>query len=112
MERMSVKIDYSKLTNFEINEMMANKIMGWTLEFFAYWKSGKYICMEGKWHPESDLNQAWKCEEELLKTVCDERYDDLLNRILVIESGYGACSAFHAPPRQRCIAMLMAMEEE
>lgn len=38
MELMTEKIDYSKLTNSEIDELMATKIMGWKYSHGGYWK--------------------------------------------------------------------------
>jgi hypothetical protein len=121
----------SEMTDQEIDTALAEK-MGWHkgLESDAWrglcvssnlgvsqetvWLNSKNAGMWkcDYWHPHDDLNQVWQCEEKLLETITERIYEDCLNFILTMEFGYGKYSAIHAPARQRCIAMLMAIRDE
>jgi hypothetical protein len=114
MERMSVKIDYSKLTDSEIDELMA-ELMGWDHSNGAYWKpcdeddkADELVYLERNWHPSSDLNQTWKCEQ----FIKDSEFAMDYCRELVEIVGKSYERFIYATARQRCIAMLMAVEEE
>jgi len=118
--------DYSKFTDQEIDTALA-EMMGWEMVQMTptskeYWGVCHFEPMIGlvghevieiaNWHPHDDLNQVWQCEDKLLETTTERIYEDCLNFILIMEFGYGKYSTFHAPARQRCIAILMAMEEK
>jgi hypothetical protein len=116
---MTEKMDYSKLTNSEIDERMA-ELMGWKLSMNGYWKpygedKDELVYLNKNWHPSSDLNQVWECEEYLIELNKDYKVSypiKLWDVIVPISKKCGDYIGIHATARQRCEAMLMAIEEE
>lgn len=111
---MTEKIDYSKLTDSEIDELMG-KLMGWDRSHGGYWKpcdeddkADELVYLEGNWHPSHNLNQVGECEQ-LIK---DGGFVMDYCRELVKMTGKSYERFIYATARQRCIAMLMAVEEE
>lgn len=115
---MSVKIDYSKLTDSEIDELMA-ELMGWDHSNGAYWKpcdeddkASELVWLEKAWHPHNDLNQVWECECRIMGLDLIHEYSKFLYTSLTNTAETIIFDVLHTPARQRCIAMLMAMGEE
>jgi len=106
-----------EMTDQEIDNALA-EMMGWDHSMGAYWElcgetdADELVYLERDWHPHDDLNQVWQCEEKLLEITTERIYEDAINFVLIVEFGYGKYSAIHAPARQRCIAMLMAIKDE
>lgn len=109
--------DYSKLTDQEIDTAMAEKVMGWEHSYGAYWKScdgddnaSELVWLEKAWHPHDDLNQVWECECRIIELDLIHEYSKFLYSSLTNTAATIIFDVLHAPPRQRCIAMLMAVE--
>ncbi len=116
---MTEKIDYSKLTDSEIDELMATKIMGWDRSNGAYWKScdeddkaDELVYLEGNWHPSHELNQTRDCECRIMGLDLIHEYSKFLYASLTNTTETIIFDVLHTPARQRCEAMLMTMEEE
>ena len=123
---MTEKIDYSKLTDSEIDELMATEIMGWYIDRDRIDKIPYYVSMQSgnvmpvdEWHPSCDLNQVWECEDELYKMPniidlgIESKIEEKYARLLKIKILCWEChDVIHATARKRCEAMLMAVEEE
>lgn len=135
---MNEKIDYSKLADFEIDGRIATKIMEWFVDKGRIDKIPYYISIqEGNimpvmpvedWHPHNDISQVWLAQEKVINnfdrtkdrpgTIADWYAVFLRENLITIATHSGILyendierAIIHASPRQRCEAMLMAMEE-
>jgi hypothetical protein len=89
---------------------------------------GHEVIEIANWHPHDDLNQVWQCEEQIINNynrtrsrpgrICDW-YTVKLQEMLIPRATHSdiICGndhellIVHATARQKCEAMLMAMEE-
>ena len=121
--------DYSKLTDKQIAELLATKVMGWHKEIWDklgqpvhYWFANGHIVIPCKeWHPCADLNQAVECAVVLWKTgnPCVELMierpfvegNDIEWRAYVDNGNRKWWEAINtSPARALCEAVLMAVE--
>jgi hypothetical protein len=132
-KKMSTK-PVSEMTDQEIDSALA-EMLGWFVDDDRLDKIPYYISFEGKgimpvsdWHPHDDLNQVWQCEEQIINNynrtrsrpgrICDW-YAVKLQEMLIPPATHSdiICGndhellIVHATARQKCEAMLMAMEE-
>lgn len=107
--------DYSQLTDTEIDTAMAG-MMGWTCSigtYYNHWEdnTSTFVCQKRDWHPHNDLNQVWKCEEKIIEFGLVEEYSRILyTSVSAIPGKTIVFNMLHSTARQRCEAMLMAME--
>ena len=122
---------YSNYTDEQINHLVANKIMGWTIsdvedDWGLCWitdEDGNHIMDERVWRPCKDMNQAFESVKRLLKmgfnrielTVEYQFQED--SHILwraYIDRSTSRCweSILPNPARALCEALLQAEEEK
>ena len=115
----------SEMTDQEIDSAMA-EMMGWEMVQMTptskeYWGVCHFEPMIGlvghevieiaNWHPHDDLNQVWQCEEKIIKLGLVEKYSRIIcGSVSVIQGKTMLFNIMHSTARQRCKAMLMAME--
>jgi len=117
--------DYLKYTDEQINHLIANRIMGWTIsdvedDWGLCWMTdmaGYHIMDERLWNPCKDMNQAWEAWRYHKKQYPDDTIS--INNIagdeaIVIEiDGDNYACVKHEPfARAICIALLEAEEEK
>lgn len=105
------KLNYYELTDAEIDKLMATRVREWFIEkhkvlCYASEQEGVIMPMH-RWHPSSDINQVWKCEEAIAKKGLTIRYCYLLAMEINSENEF---YFIHSSARERCIAMLKTIE--
>jgi len=125
--------DYSKLTNEQVAELLATKVMGWHIHHYGnvrHWedKDGRFMANADvpnirseypHWNPPEDLNQAVECAKSKWGTITIiltlEDYGDYqMSGATLYDGGEKACSLIDKKPPARalCEAILQAVEEE
>ena len=111
------------MTNAEIDKLVAEKIMGWTLpeETITYWSNwrdanGNELRSVKAWQPTSDIAQAWQVIEKLSQGGNDfdtwKRFSDILEKHAAIH--YCSLWGFSSSEASRiiCMAALRALGVE
>lgn len=116
--------NYAELPDEQINELVATKVMKWhkVRDLFWFDEQNKFtgyrfdgLLLKYQWNPIYDLNQCYQAEEtEAIKCGHWWKYAESLSKLLSNGELYWMrrFDYIHANARTRCIAMLMAVEDE
>jgi hypothetical protein len=107
--------DYEKLTDREVSELVAERLMGWSLikrhAHESIWKTPSIEATTLTMFAASD-NAARLVRDRIAERGLTLKFMDMLVSMCPHTSGYShqIFEAMQATPRQQCIAALMALE--
>jgi hypothetical protein len=113
--------DYEKLTDRELDTMIAQRLLGWTLMEKAGYPKGVWLNLRGIELPNGEhWPNQYATSDNAVRLVRDRiaergltlKFMDMLVSMCPHTSGYShqIFEAMQAIPRQQCIAALMALE--